>query len=309
MNDAERPISESARASAIDWWLRGNDRPLSREEQKQFAAWLAEDAANKAAFEKVSRLCGFLGTGLPGAGPVRKTKRRRRRLATAVIGAVAILALGGEILPLVRSDYSTGTGQTKRVTLEDGSHVELDAKSAVSVRYEATERRLALLEGQAWFEVAPDPHRPFVVEAAGGTVRALGTAFDIALEKKQAEVTVGEHRVAISSGGRSVEVEEGRRSVYFENQAAQQPEPIDVEKATAWRRGRLIFNDKPLGEVIEALGRYHRGYVGFLDPALRKRRVTGVFLTYEPLAALDEIEASLGLHALRLSNYLILIHK
>jgi transmembrane sensor len=309
MNDAERPIPENARDTAIDWWLRRNERPLSREEQKQFAAWLAADAANKAAFAKVSKLCGFLETELPGAGPVRKTKRLRRRVAAAVVTAVAILALGGEILPLVQSDYSTGTGQTKRVTLDDGSRVELDAKSSISVRFDAIERRLTLLEGQAWFEVAPDPRRPFVVEAAGGTVRALGTAFDVALENKRAEVTVGEHRVAVSSGGRSVEVEEGRRSVYFENQTAQRPEPIDVEKATAWRRGRLIFNDKPLDEVIEALGRYHRGYVVFLDPALRKRRVTGVFLTYEPLAALDEIETSLGLHALRLSDYLILIHK
>ena len=87
MNDCEDPIPESARDTAIDWWLRQNDRTLSREEQKEFAAWLAQDAANKAAFEKISKLCGFLETRLPGAGrgPQSETVaaqargRRRRR--------------------------------------------------------------------------------------------------------------------------------------------------------------------------------------------------------------------------------------
>ncbi len=309
MNDCKDPIPESARDTAIDWWLRQNDCTLSREEQKEFAAWLAQDAANKAAFEKISKLCGFLETRLPGAGAVRKAKRSRRKLAAAIVGAVALFVFHSEISLFLKSDYSTGTGQIKVVTLDDGSRVELDAKSAISIHNEATRRRAVLLEGQAWFEVAPDPRRPFVVDAAGGSVTALGTAFDIALGKKQAEVTVGEHRVSVSSAGRSIEVGEGQHSVYSEHTSPHPPEAIDVEKATAWRRGRLVFNDKPLGEVIEALGRYHRGYVAFLDPALRLRRVSGVFLTYEPLAALDEIEASLGLHALHLSNYLILIYK
>lgn len=123
MNDCEDPIPESARDTAIDWWLRQNDRTLSREEQKEFAAWLAHDAANKAAFEKISKLCGFLETRLPGAGAVRKAKRSRRKLAAAVVGAVALFVFRSEISLFLKSDYSTGTGQIKVVTLDDGSRV------------------------------------------------------------------------------------------------------------------------------------------------------------------------------------------
>ena len=77
---------------------------------------------------------------------------------------------------------------------------------------------------------------------------------------------------------------------------------------TGWRRGRLIFADTPLGEVVATLARHHRGYVAFLDPALKARRVTGVFLADDPLAAFDELKSALGVRLTRLSNYLILIH-
>jgi FecR protein len=76
------------------------------------------------------------------------------------------------------------------VTLADGSHVELNSQSAIAIHYDAGQRRVRLLEGEAWFEVSPDPVRPFVVEASGGTVTALGTAFNVDAEKERAHVTV-----------------------------------------------------------------------------------------------------------------------
>ena len=80
---------------------------------------------------------------------------------------------------LLRSDFSTGTGETKSLTLADGSHVELNARSAIALHYDAGQRRVMLLAGEGWFEVSRDPARPFVVEAAGGTATALGTAFGV----------------------------------------------------------------------------------------------------------------------------------
>ena len=309
MNERMPSVPDSARDDAIDWWLRQNNGPLSEKEQAELEAWLASDEANKAAFAKISNITGTIAAHGPGGKPSRKKRRSRVMPVTAIAGAIALFFFSDDLSVYLRSDYSTGTGDTKLVILDDGSHVELDTKSAIAVRYSAEQRRLTLLGGEAWFEIAPDPARPFIVEAAGGTVTALGTAFDVAVEKAWAHVMVLQHRVAVESGGSSVIVEEGQQSAFAKGAAAQPPEPVNIEHATAWRRGKLIFRNRPLGEVVEELGRWHHGYVYIVNSELRARPVTGVFQADDPLAALDEIETSLGVHAAYLSNYFIILYQ
>jgi transmembrane sensor len=213
-------------------------------------------------------------------------------------------------LPILwRADFHTGTGETRLVTLEDGSQVQLGARSAIALHYCVAQRRLTLLEGEAWFQAAPNAARPFIVEAAGGAVTAPGTAFDITLENAHVDVTVTEHRVAVSSGGQTVLVAEGQQSSFDAGSPASSPVPADIDSVTAWRRGNLIFVDKPLGEVVTTLGRYHHGYVLIPDPALRKLRVTGRFYATDPLGAISTLEASLGLHAIYLTNYLVFLRE
>ena len=164
------------------------------------------------------------------------------------------------------------------------------------------------MQGEAWFSAVPNPTRPFVVEAAAGTVTALGTSFDIALKKSETLVTVTEHRVAIETGGQKTIVPEGQQSSFVPDKPAQPPAPADVERLTAWRRGKLIADDEPLSYVLAALSRYRHGFVYCLLPAICARRVSGVFGMDDPLQALNEIEKSLGLGAFRLSNYLIVLY-
>jgi transmembrane sensor len=302
----------SPRDAAIDWLMRCNEGRLSRAEQAEFSAWLAEDA-HRAAFEDICAMYGRLTAMEFGAAPVRRRRASGRLLAGAVTaGAVvaATLVLHFDDLSLtLRSDHYAGAGETKRVTLADGSRVELDARSAIALHFSPQERRLTLLEGEAWFEVAPDPSRPFVVAAGGGTVTALGTAFDVALRRGETEVTVAEHSVAVASGGRTIVVGQGESSAYTPQAAAQEPQKTDVARATSWRQGALIFENAPLGEVVEALSRYHRGHVLFADPSLRARRVSGVFGSNDPREALEEIEAAVGLREVALTRYLIVLYR
>ncbi|MBG0810558.1 FecR domain-containing protein [Methylosinus sp. H3A] len=296
------------RDAAIDWWLRRNEATLSKKEQAAFEAWLAEDA-HRAAYESLSALGDFMAPRWPGAGPQRKIRRRRRKAAAAASVALLALVFLDEIALRLRADFLTGPGETRQATLADGSRIELDARSAVALHFGPTQRRVTLLEGEAWFDVAPDPARPFIVEAAGGTATALGTAFIVSLEDGKARVTVTSHRVRVASAGGEVVVEEGRQSAYAARETAAAPEPVDLARATAWRRGKLMFENRTLGEVVRALGRYHRGFVYFLDPTLKARRVTGVFNAQDPIAALDEIETSLGLHATHVTKYLTIVHE
>jgi transmembrane sensor len=309
MTEKKSAVPNGVREAAIDWWLKQTGGGLTKKEQSAFEAWLAENEAHRDAYSTLSALGDFMTSRWPGAGPQRKTRRRRRRLAAAVSAAALAFLFYDDISLWLRSDLLTGPGETRQTTLSDGSRIELDARSAIALHYSQTQRRVTLLEGEAWFDVAPDATRPFVVEAAGGTTTALGTAFDIALESGRARVTVASHSVRVSSGAGEVIVEEGQESAYDAREAAKPARAANVGRATAWRRGRLMFEDRPLGDVVRALERYHRGFVYFVDPALRARRVTGVFNVDDPIAALDEIETSLGLHATHVTRYLTIIYE
>ncbi|WP_166140954.1 FecR domain-containing protein [Methylosinus sp. RM1] len=303
---------DSPRVAAVNWWIRMRADTLSAAEKAEFDAWRAADPANAAAFDDMAEMCGFVESLAPNRRAEPRPASRRPALAGAATIAAALclaLAVGfDDLTTWLRADIYAGVGERKSVTLEDGSRVELDARSAIALHFEPGRRRLTLLEGEAWFQVAPDAARPFVVEAAGGSVTALGTAFDIAMDKGEARVTVTEHSVAVASGGGSVVVEEGAQSAFSAERAARAPETVDVKRATAWRRGRLIFENRPLGEVLAALGRHRRGYVYCLGEASCARRVTGVFDAENPAQALREIEAFLGLRAFHVTDYLILLH-
>jgi len=309
MTEKKSAVPPDVREAAIDWWLKQTAGRFTKTERAAFEAWLAEDETHRDAYSKLTALGDFMTSRWPGAGPQRKTRRRRRRMATAVSAAALALAFYDDISLRLRADLLTGPGETRQMTLPDGSRIELDARSAITLNYTLGQRRVTLLDGEAWFDVAPDATRPFVVEAAGGTTTALGTAFDVAVENGRAQVTVTSHRVRVASGGGEVIVDEGQQSAYGAREAANPAQPANVDRATAWRRGRLMFEDRPLGDVVRALGRYHRGFVYFVDPALRARRVTGVFNVEDPVAALDEIETSLGLHATHITRYLTIIHE
>jgi transmembrane sensor len=217
-------------------------------------------------------------------------------------------------LPLwLEADVRTGFGEVQDVQLSDGSVVHLNGNSALTLRLDERHRELVLLEGEAWFEVQPDAARPFRVKAGSGAVTALGTAFNIRLRGGRTEVSVTEHRVAVdlmehpADGPPRTILEQNQQVRFDANTGFGAVERIDGAHATAWRRGLLVFQDRPLGEVIAELNRYRSGYL-LLGAGLDQRRVNGVFRTDRSLAVADALEASLKLHSIRLGHYLVLLY-
>lgn len=303
--EAPRAASDDAGDEAVDWFVRLR-AGLSAEEKVAFEQWRAADAENAVAFEEVLRMFGHLAGMSASRRPRMPRHAGRRRTAATVAALAAALALllsWSDVATRFRADHYAGVGERKVVGLDDGSRAELDARSSIAVHYSAAERRVILLSGEAWFDVAPDPARPFVVEAGEGSVTALGTAFDVALNGSGARVTVNEHRVLVMSGGASVVVEEGQQSAYERDAAAGAPQSVDVETVTAWRRGKLIVAKLPLGDVLAAVGRYHRGVIYCVDPSACARRVSGVFDVEDAAQVVREIEMSLGLRAIRLTPF------
>lgn len=309
MTPADDPDESDAHEAAIDWWVRRRAARLAPDETAQFESWLA-DPENRAAFLEVEKMCGELDR-LEEPAAARSGGKGRRRLALAGVAASLLAAWLApvDVWLAWSADHRTAIGETRLVTLEDGSRVHLNARSAIAVHFEGVQRRVALLYGEAWFDVAPAPERPFVVEARGGTVTARGTSFDVALEHEGVRVAVTEHRVGVASGGSETLVSEGEETIYDGVAHAAPPTQARLATATAWRRGKLTFEDRPLRSVLESLGRYRLGAVYCLPAPVCDQRVTGVFEPGDPGQALREIEAYLGLKALRLTDYLIILHE
>jgi transmembrane sensor len=303
------------RDAAADWWVRLDAGALSPAELAAFRAWLSSGPANEKAFEEVCDLWGasekLRRRLLPPhvdsitPGPYRKWKWPVAAVATALL---ALIFAVDDLRILWRADFRTGTAEIKTVILPDGSRAHLNADSALSLDYAGSRRRVTLLAGEAWFEVEKDPSRPFTVKTVGGAITARGTAFDVSTNKARTEVTVTEHSVDVESQGRTVIVDVGQQTAFGPDLPALAPYSADPDSVTAWRRGKLIVKDQSLGEVIAALGRYHRGFVVFADRTIRDRRVSGVFQADHPLGAITTIEKSLGLRAVRLTDYLIVLY-
>lgn len=297
---------DAAHEAAIEWWVAAKAGDLAGERLAAFEAWLAADPAHAHAYRDIAGMFEE-ARALRPARKAPRARPARAAVAALLAASLAAFAFFDDLAILLQADHATGVGESRVVTLADGSRVELSAGSAIALRFDAGRRGVRLLAGEAWFEVAPDPARPFVVEAAGGTATALGTAFDVALQQSGARVAVGEHAVAVASGGARVIVGE-RQETSFESQApARAPAGVAAENVAAWRRGALVVEDRPLGEVLATLGRYRHGAVLCLRPSTCARRVSGVFSTAEPEAALREIEFFLGLRAARLTSYLVLL--
>jgi transmembrane sensor len=307
------------KAAANAWWVRLDSDTASVEDQAEFALWLAADPRHRQAYEAVGALWNELGAIKSQINKpeiiVPKTSWFRNLWAapTLAMGCLA-LWLFSPLPILLKADFHTGQGEMRDIRLSDGSVAHLNSNSALIANIDGNQRQLTLLQGEAWFEVSPDSNRPFQVHAESGTVTALGTAFNIRLRCQQTEVSVTQHSVAIDieqadGRARRALLNEGQQLTYDPQTGFGNVKAIDSQTVTAWQRGKLMFQDKPLGEVIAELNRYHRGYLLIIEDSIAQRRVNGVFSTAQPLAALDALESSLRLHSTRINDYLILLHR
>jgi len=238
---------------------------------------------------------------------IRRNGWRALGLALATIAAIYLA-------PIVslqwKADYATSIAELRDVTLEDGSVVHLDAGSAIAVNYGAERREVSLLAGRAFFEVVPGMDRPFVVRADDVTVAVTGTAFDVRTADDGLAVAVLSGTVEVGTAGARVPVRRlaGGDSLTIDRHSRKVEQArVAPENVASWREGRLVVDGASLAEVVEELGRHHRGFILLRDPELAARRVTGVFDLRRPLDALDAIAGSQRASIVRLTPYLVLL--
>lgn len=279
IDEAELAAFERWRQTPAQREAFARQRALWRALQPLRAAFESAPAADvpaRAAVEPLTTAPAPAPAAPRGSAHTRRPRRRRLAAwagASAACLAVAIVAAPTLALNL-RADYRTAAAPA-RYTLADGSTLALDAGSAVAVHYDREQRRIELLRGNAWFQVAHGDARPFRVSALGGTVRDIGTAFEVNLFDASVQTAVSEGLVEVDSGrGAAVRVAAGQSVVYAAGAAVSAPRAVAAADVAGWRRGELALDAVPADEALRRIARYRSAPVWTLGSFERAPRIS-----------------------------------
>lgn len=327
-------------------WLAQRDDGLSAEEQADFARWQQADPRHAAAVARLEmtwtalqQLREFRPESrvhpdrdlLAGARPPAKIISFPAAAALAGLAAAVALAAFTWWPPRPAPSpaaagsaaYATTADGYQRVTLEDGSVLELNANSLVHVHYLPEQRRVELKRGEAHFTVAKQPQRPFIVRAGTVAVRAVGTAFNVRLAERDVEVLVTEGRVKVenhpagaAAPGELPELGTGERLV-VSTQTGPAPAPARAEllppeamqAALAWQGPRLRFVETPLADVVTQFNRHNRIQIGLADASLAGLPVDGSFRSENVEAFIRLLESDRTIRVERVTPDRIIIHR
>jgi transmembrane sensor len=264
---------------AAEWMVR-LDHPTDTDTEQHFRAWLAADPQH---LEAMTRLQGHIAPlqELHGRTALRRARQPRRR-ATAVkcLALLAVLGLTG--VPgyqywqrgYLLADHSTDSRQWRHEYLADGSELQLESSSAVDLKFDATQRRVQLLQGEILIDVAKDAHRPFYVDTPQGSIRALGTRFIVERNGEATVVSMLESSTRIDSAGQTLTLNSGQR-VRFDAQGVGTVSKVDpAALQAAWSAHQMLAHDEPLADVLERIARDRPGLLMFDRSAMQALRVT-----------------------------------
>lgn len=303
-----------ARQNEIDaarWVVRLDRHGRSPALMAELDAWLENDDRRKGAFLQAEAAWASLDSTSRAEETLAETEndisldydlhqRRSRRWILGAGGtAIAASLVGG--LVFFRSDerYGTALGEIRRVPLGDGSIAAVNTASVIKVAIAEKTRNVRIEQGEAWFQVAKDRSRPFVVEAGRVRVMAVGTAFSVRRQDNGAEVLVTEGVVeawADGAEGHRIRLTAGERAFVAENAAieARTTEPSEVDRALAWRTGKIDLEGEPLSEAVSEFNRYNARKIELADPALAQERFFGIFRVDDPTGFANAVKRSLG---------------
>lgn len=331
-NENPNPVLEEA----MDWLLRLQDAPHDAEVVRQFEAWRSRSPLHDSAWAKARRTWQLMGDVPPsyehlwkdshgGAGALlyrdhAATNGRRGRWRGRVAGAIAAAAVAlilvfvvPAIMLRMQADYVTATAENRAITLEDGSVATLGASSAIAAKFTDKQRNVTLLSGEAFFEVKPDPSRPFVVAADGVEVTVLGTAFDVRLSSAGVAVELAHGSVNVArdhDGARHDNSLTPGEMIVVDRQTGQALRSrIAQQDIAAWRAGQLFVTNATIGSVVEQLQRYHGAWIMTPDGSLAAQRVTGLYDLRDPDRALRALVQPYGAHVRTISPYLRILSR
>lgn len=329
----KRAMSDEISQIAAQWAARSDAGTLHEEDQAILDAWLAQDSRHLGAFAMAqatlvrldaARALGsaydpseFL-TGTAGLVPeladdngaadrkgwFRYIGRSRWSFAAGALAAALIVAI--VLAPWDQAErYKTAVGEMRRITLDDGSIVNMNTHSSIEILFSEDKRIVRLIDGEAQFEVAKDKGRPFIVEAGGTEAVAVGTAFTVRREDDMAvRVVVSEGVVEFARKGRASPrvslapnmqgeaASDANTSISITNIS-----PEEMARELYWRDGKIGFSDTTLENAAKEFSRYNNTIIDAEDPQVRHQKITGLFSANDPRGFAKSVSIALDLHA------------
>jgi transmembrane sensor len=277
---------------AFSWVVRKRVRGLDDAETAQFDAWCKADTRHLGAYARAMAIHNavHLATG-NGAFPARPgdfdsghPSSRRRNLVLGGLAASLVAMAGkfGYSAMQAGTVLITAKGEFRRVPLQDESIANINSGSQLEVAFTQQQRTINLSKGEAWFEVAKDASKPFIVEAGDARIRAVGTAFSVRRLASGSEVLVTEGTVEVWSkdGTAQRRLVTAGEHAFLAQDARAIPvtrQPDEVNRRLAWREGKLVLNRQTLGEAVADFNRYSTKPIVIVDPALQDKRLIGQY--------------------------------
>ena len=304
------PTAKPIREQAASWLLRANSAEWNAEDQQRLDAWLAASEFHRAsywrleaAWAEASRLAALRPVGRPG-GPLR---RMFNPGVWKVVAASMLFAAVGTAIYQIYSapdirEYATPVGGHRTLTLPDGTVLELNTDTAISIANDLSHPKVWLTRGEAYFQVVHNPQRPFIVIAGDHKVTDLGTKFVIHRTDKGIEVALLEGRAQLDSFGRdlpqrSTELTPGEIATATSDGMSVTKKPVEsLSNELSWRKGLLVFDGTTLADAVSDFNRYNVEKIVIRDPSIMQMRVNGTFPVHARQEFVDVAQTVFGLH-------------
>lgn len=317
-NSLESGLDNDLDEQAVAWFIRLRADNVSSEEKTSFLQWLNQDDAHRDTFNEIGKLWGDADLLQALTETAEKHQIAPRKKITAAhfklpLAMAACLALGllfsNELGILMQGDYSTNVGERKTVYFDDGSTAMLNTDSVIAVNMDGPQRRVELLKGEVYFEVKPDPSRPFIVRAEHSTTRVLGTRFFVHEKNGSDEVKVVSGRVEVSDRGalKQPQILHDRESVSVDAAGLGETLLMNSALTTSWVNGFLVFENASLESVISQIRRYRTGLVVYKDNALRELKINGRINLRESDDMLKVLGENLSVKMTYLTDWLVIV--
>lgn len=292
-------------------YLRLQDEPENPALRRESEVWRAQGAAHEQAWRIALRTWTLTGVALQPSGAKVVAFPRRKTVALLVGGLAAACAAVWLAAPLsvrLQSDYRAPASARQAVALEDGTAITLDKGASIAVAWHEDRREVRLLAGRAWFDVAKDRERPFIVSAGAARVEVTGTAFDVGLEEGAVDVALATGAVRLSGEkGKAVDLVPGDRVRVEDRGGRMVRGRMSVAAMGSWRRDQLILEDAPLSEGISRLRPYYSGVIIVRSPSVAQSHVTGVYSLKDPEAALKLMVYQQGARVHRVTPWVLVV--
>jgi len=296
-------------ATATDWLLEKNEAEgWTAERQGELDAWLEASLAHRIAYWRLdaawTRADLLRALRKPGFAPPAAPPRRKgwgfafRAAAACVLAAIVGTAIYLDVTKPALKTYATAVGERERLTLADGSQIELNTNTVLRTQINAQQRNIWLDRGEVYFEVTHNAKKPFVVMVAGHRLVDIGTKFVVRRDDGQFRVAVLEGSVALDDGKGGQEkilqpgdvaiASAGRIALTRKTQAA-------LSDDMGWKRGVLVFDATPLAEAVREFNRYSNRKLIITDPQTAALTIDGTFPSNNAQAFIRLAQAVLGL--------------